>query len=304
MATEGNLVSLARRGGDVPGEHQYNFVNNTRDREEKNKDMGDKRENAEEEEARGSAAGYLLERMFRWWHGLLRQLWRRRHVALVRTAAGDAAKAESYRHGRNVEGPTRVQSDRRPVHATSVAVAPRGGCAPEKMQVRSEQRRSVSYPSPPHVITQRSPPARSSAHNSLPKSLLPHHHQLEPVHRDTPSVHNRPISCSQASSGAQKHQRTCRLPCKSARTALGGDARSASPRHGRPAPALRPRPPPFESETPPGCGRHRPTTPPDQSASPATSAATPGIAASRGQRAVGQPPKRRHGRQAWRQQHP
>lgn len=87
MATEGNLVSLARRGGDVPGEHQYNFVNNTRDREEKNKDMGDKRENAEEEEARGSAAGYLLERMFRWWHGLLRQLWRRRHVALVRTAA-------------------------------------------------------------------------------------------------------------------------------------------------------------------------------------------------------------------------
>lgn len=192
----------------------------------------------------------------------------------------------------------------RPVHATSAAVAPRVGCAPEKMQVRSEQRRSVSYSSPPHVITQGSPPARSSAHTSLPKGLLADRNQLEPIHRDTRSVHSRPLSCSQASSSAQKHQRTCRLPCKSARTALGGDARSASPRLGRPAPALRPRPPPFESETPPGCGRHRPTTPPDQSASPATSATTPGIAASRGQRAVGQPPKRRHGRRAWRQQHP
>lgn len=45
---------------------------------------------------------------------------------------------QSHTHGRSVEGPTRVQETRHPVHATIVATTLRGGCASERMHDRSQ----------------------------------------------------------------------------------------------------------------------------------------------------------------------
>lgn len=103
----------------LPGRRRHkNESTPWREKHKIQKGIEENKREARRERSRREHSWGLLESMLRWWHGLLRQLWRRRNVALIRAVTGDEANAKPRRN--------RQRTERRGSHQSSGNHAPSG----------------------------------------------------------------------------------------------------------------------------------------------------------------------------------